>query len=280
MATTSGRVPDPNVHSTLSVFAERELPSGETVLEVTGMVDNIAPTEDIRSVRFDADTGFIVTFKKTDPLFVLDLSQPDDPAITGALKVPGFSTYMHLMDDDHLLTMGYDADDQGSFAWFQGVRLQIIDVSDMQSPMLTHKEVIGTRGSTSEATVNHLAFNYFPSRDLLAIPMTICESSGLSGSSGGTFGDLMTFSGLLVYRVTTEEGFVALGGVPHRTPETVDSYHGWCNTWWTEGGSQVKRSIFMSDAEDDFVFSVARDLINVSDLDALEAPLASVDLAD
>jgi hypothetical protein len=243
------------------------------------MIDNIAPTEDIRSVRFNGDTGFIVTFKKTDPLFVLDLSRPDDPVITAALKIPGYSTYMHLMDETHLLTMGYDADDQGSFAWFQGVQLQVFDVGDLRNPMLTHKEVIGTRGSSSEAAVNHLAFNYFASRDLLAIPMTICEESDLSRGSGGTFGDLMTFSGLLVYRVTAEEGFTALGGVPHREPESEATYFGGCNGWWTDAESVVKRSIFMSDAGDDFVFSVASDLINVSSLDDLENPLASIDLA-
>ncbi len=75
---------------------------------------------------------------------------------------------MHMMDDTHLLTIGYDADDQGSFAWFQGVMLQIFDVSDPQHPALTHKEVIGTRGSSSEALTNHLAFNYFAPMNLLA----------------------------------------------------------------------------------------------------------------
>ena len=69
------------------------------------------------------DKGYVVTFKKTDPLFVFDLSDPHKPAIAGELKIPGFSTYMHRLDDDHLLTIGYDADDQGRFAWFQGIML-------------------------------------------------------------------------------------------------------------------------------------------------------------
>jgi len=279
MATTTGRAADPTAHSTLSVFEERELPSGEVQLQVIGMIDNIARTEDIRSVRFDGETGFIVTFKKTDPLFVLDLSRPEDPLITAALKIPGFSTYIHLMDESHLLTMGYDADDQGSFAWFQGIQLQIFDVGDLRNPMLIHKEVIGTRGSTSEAALNHLAFNYFPARDLLALPMTICERSELPGNiPGGSYGDRMTFSGLLVYRVTVEEGFEPLGGVPHLTPEIVPSYRSWCSNWWTDADSVVKRSIFMNEGEDDYVFSVAPNLIEVSDLDDLENPLTSIAL--
>jgi len=155
-------------------------------------MENIAPTEDIRSVRFDGDRGFIVTFKKTDPLFVLDLSDPRAPAMMGELKIPGFSTYMHMMDPTHLLTIGYDADDQGDFAWFAGVRLQIFDVTNMADPKLLHYHVIGTRGSSSEALTNQLAFTYF--NNMLSLPMTICE-----GGSGGSYGTNMTFNGLIVY---------------------------------------------------------------------------------
>jgi uncharacterized secreted protein with C-terminal beta-propeller domain len=180
-----------------------ELSEHASRLVELGRLDNLAPSEDIRSVRFRGDIGFVVTFKKTDPLFVLDLADPGAPSIKGELKIPGYSTYMHLMDDDHLLTMGYDADDQGEFAWFQGLQLQVIDVADLAHPKVLDKEVIGTRGSTSDAATDHLAFTYFKARDLLAVPMTICE-----GGSGGDYGDIMTFSGLLVYRVTVEGGFI------------------------------------------------------------------------
>jgi len=165
IATTTGHVPDPNVHSTISVFKEN---GGELVL--VGQTDNIAPTEDIRSARFDGDRGYIVTFKKTDPLFVFNLADPYKPAVAGELKIPGFSTYMHRMDDNHLLTIGYDAEDYGEYALFQGIMLQIFDISDMNNPSLVYKEVIGTRGSSSEAATNHLAFNFFKPKEMLAIP--------------------------------------------------------------------------------------------------------------
>jgi len=267
IATTTGRVPSPDVYSTLSVLREVE---GELV--VVGEVDDIAPTEDIRSVRFDGDVGFVVTFKKTDPLFVFDLSDPEAPRIRGELKIPGFSTYMHLMDENHLLTIGYDADDQGSFAWFQGVQLQIIDVSNLEDPRLLHKAVIGTRGSTSEATTNHLAFNYFRSRNLLAIPMTICEGDG----TGGSYAHEMTFSGLLVYEVTVEEGFDALGGVPHAEPQSGPDYYSACGNWWTNSNSLVQRSIFM----ESFVYSIAHDKINVASIEDLPGVLVSIDLTN
>src|SRR6185369_10421548 len=103
--------------------------------------------------------------------------------ILSELKIPDFSTYMHMMDDTHLLTIGYDANDHGDFAFFDGVILQIFDVSDVQNPKLAFKEKIGTRGSSSEALADHHAFNYFAPKNMLAIPMTICEGGG-----DGTYG--------------------------------------------------------------------------------------------
>ncbi|MBN1652224.1 MAG: beta-propeller domain-containing protein [Deltaproteobacteria bacterium] len=273
IATTTGQVPDPDVHSTLSVLHQRD---GE--LEVVGIVDEIAPDEDIRSVRFNGDLGFVVTFKKTDPLFVIDLSDPTDPEIQGELKVPGFATYIHLMDDKHLLTLGYDAEETktGTFAWFQGLQLRVLDVSELDRPRVLSEVTIGTRGSTSDAATNHLAFNYFPQRDLLALPMTICEG----GSGGNNYGDVMAFSGLLVYRVTADNGFELLGGVPHEQPDSSSLAKEACQNWWTDSNAKVKRSIFMSSDSEDFVYSIATDLINVSKLKDLENPLASVALIE
>ena len=263
IATTVGHLPNPDAYNTVHVLAE-----GNHELIVSGLIDHIAPSEDIRSARFDGDQGYIVTFKKTDPLFVLDLKDPQYPKIAGELKIPGFSTYIHLMEEGYLLSIGYDADDQGSFAWFQGIMLQIFDVHDMADPKLVHKEVIGTRGSTSEAATNHLAFNYFRDKHMLAIPMTICL-----GGTGGQHGDQMAFSGLLVYKVTTQDGFKKLGGVPHAAPEAApDYYNSACGNWWTQSNSVVQRSVFM----EDWVYSVAYDLIQVASVADLEHPVQSI----
>ncbi len=262
IATTTGYASSISVHSTLSILKEE---SEELI--IVGQVDNIAPTEDIRSVRFNGNRAFIVTFKKTDPLFVIDISEPNAPKIEGELKIPGYSTYMHIMDDTHLLTIGYDTDDQGSFAWFQGIMLQIFDVEDMKKPTLIWKEIIGTRGSSSEAATNHLAFNYFPPKDLLALPMTICEDS----TGGGSYGAEMTFSGLIIYEATVENGFSEKGRVSHMDSES--SNFG-CHNWWTQSNSIVKRSIFM----DDYVYSVAMDQIKIAQLENLSEDVSVIDL--
>lgn len=237
---------------------------GADGLETIGVVDGIAPREDIRSVRFDGDTGYVVTFEKTDPLFVVDLADPEAPTIRGELVIPGFSTYIHRLDDDHLLTIGYDADDQGAFSWFRGIKLQLIDVSDPEAPTVLHDETIGTRGTSSEAATNHLAFTFFRERELLALPLTRCE-----GGEGSEYGEL-TFSGLYVYRVTLEDGFKHLGGLPH--PVDPEAYT--CSNWWTQSNSVVQRSVFM----EDFVYAVALDRIDVAEVDDLEEPVASVAL--
>ncbi len=258
IATSKGRVPDPNVESVISVLAE----SGGNLVRV-GAVDKIAPGEDIRAVRFDDDRGYIVTFKKTDPLFVIDLYDPSRPRVLGELKIPGYSTYMHRIDRNHLLSIGFDADEKGDFAYFDGVLLQLFDVTNPTDPKLIHREKLGTRGSSSEAATNHLAFNYFRERGLLAFPMTICEGGG-----DGNYGNELTFSGLLVYEVSVESGFKRLGGIDHGTRGVN------CQTWWTQANSLVKRSIFL----DELVYSIAMDRLKVQRMGQLGKDVADIGL--
>lgn len=266
IATTTGHLPSPDVHSTLTVLKPRD--SG---FQQVGQLDHLAPSEDIRSARFDGERGFVVTFKKTDPLFVLDLKNPAEPKVAGELKIPGFSTYMHLLDENHLLSIGYDAQDMGDFAFFQGVLLQVFDIGTPSTPTLKHKTVIGTRGSSSEALTQHLAFNYFRQKQLLALPMAVCEAS----AGGGSFGEQLTFNGLMVYRVAADTGFNYLGGVAH-TPASTPAFpsQGACSNWWTQASTSVKRSVFM----EDFVYSVAEDSIHVANVAAPGTDVAVVPL--
>lgn len=269
IATTTGHAPSPSAHSTVAALAPIQVADGGVQMAVIGMLDKIAPSEDIRAVRFDGDVGYVVTFKKTDPLFVFSLKDPKAIKMLGELKIPGFSTYMHVLDATHLLTVGYDADDQGSFAWFTGIRLQIIDVSDYTDPKLDFAEVIGTRGSTSDAATNHLAFNYFAAKHWLGLPITVCEG----GAGGGSYGSKMSFSGLYVYDVTAGGGFKKLGGLASAPPET-SSQGSMCSGWWTQSNSWVKRSVFM----DDFVYAISGDAVIAAAVAALDKPLAKVDL--
>jgi hypothetical protein len=257
VATSSGWVGTPGVSSNVVTLAEQNGGLG-----IVGKLQGLAPEEDIRSVRFDGERAFVVTFKKTDPLYAIDLLNPAQPRVLGELKIPGFSTYMHPMDRDHVLAIGLDADDKGDFAFFNGIQLQIFDVSDLASPKLQHKTVIGTRGSASEALTNHLAFNYFAAKGLLALPMTICEGGG-----DGSYGDRLTFSGLMVFDVALDKGIVERGRMPFVDPAAHTASA--CSQWWTGSKSDVKRSIIM----DDFVVGISDSRYQVAGLAKLDTVL-------
>lgn len=266
IATTKGHVPSPGVESTVSVLSRQG-----NVLELVGQVDHIAPEEDIRSVRFDGPRGYLVTFKKTDPLFVLDLAKAAAPAVVGELKIPGFSTYMHQLDDTHLLALGYEADDMGSFAYFNGVQLQIFDVTDPTKPALLHKKVYGTRGSSSSALTDHLGFTYLADRGLLTLPLSICEGGG-----NGMYGSL-AFSGVVALDVNMSKGFNELGRLEEPYPASASTqgfeYGGACQDWWTSSNSVVERTVVM----DDFVYAVSKSRVRVQALSALGTDVAVID---
>ncbi|MCB9654650.1 MAG: beta-propeller domain-containing protein [Deltaproteobacteria bacterium] len=257
IATTSGWAPSPNAITQVTVLREEN-----GALDQIGFVGGMAPSEDIRSVRFSGNRGFIVTFKKTDPLFVLDLADPSTPTILSELKIPGFSTYMHMLDDTHILSIGYDTDDHDTFAYFDGVLIQVFDISDPMAPTLQHRHVVGTRGSSSEALTNHLAFTFYPERNVLTLPMTVCE-----GGDDGRYGDVLTFSGLMVFDVDLASGISERGRVEHQG-QGADSLS--CSTWWTNANSVVKRSFFF----DDYVYSVSDADLRVQDIRDLGHDLA------
>lgn len=81
-------------------------------MKLTGQLTGIAPGEEIYAARFMGNTGYFVTYRNTDPLFTVDLSDPEKPEIIGELKVTGFSEYLHFWDDTHLLGIGYESDEK------------------------------------------------------------------------------------------------------------------------------------------------------------------------
>jgi Secreted protein containing C-terminal beta-propeller domain distantly related to WD-40 repeats len=263
VASTKGWVPDTSVASFLTTFGEQ---SGK--LSQLGQIGGIAPQEDIRSVRFDGNRGFVVTFKKTDPLFVFDLTDPAKPQTLGELLIPGFSTYMQPLDTNHMLAIGFTADDQGSFAYFNGIQIQIFDVTDLANPKLAWKTVIGTRGSNSEALTNHLAFNYFAPKKMLALPITVCEGGG-----NGVYAQNLTFAGLMVFDISLDTGITEHGRLPFLDPATVSASAN-CGTWWTDSKSLVKRSIFM----DDWVYGFSDTQLRVAALANMSSVLQTVPL--
>ena len=98
---------------------------------IVGMLEGLAKGETIKSVRFMGDTGYVVTFEQTDPLFVIDLKDPQNPEVLGELKIPGFSNYLHPVTENYLLGIGVNGDDDGAG---DGMKVSLFDVSDKKNP--------------------------------------------------------------------------------------------------------------------------------------------------
>jgi len=136
-------------------------------LKEVGSVEKLAPGERIFSVRFMQDRAYMVTFKQTDPLFVIDLSSPTNPTVLGELKIPGFSNYLHPYDNDTLIGIGRDATDTGRS---KGVKISLFDVSDVENLKEIDTYTFDDN-SNSEALCNHKAFLFSLEKNLLALPV-------------------------------------------------------------------------------------------------------------
>jgi inhibitor of cysteine peptidase len=196
-------------------------------MNTIGRLEGLAPGESIYSSRFMGDKGYIVTFKKVDPLFVLDLSNPIDPRVLGKLKIPGYSDYLHPIDENHLIGLGKDAiaSEYGDFAWYQGIKMAIFDVSDVNNPIELHKTIIGDRGTDSYALRDHRAFLFDKEKELLVIPVTLAEISSVDKEKSEEevgrwpqYGEY-TFQGAMIFNVNNTTGFTERGRVTHITKE-------------------------------------------------------------
>jgi len=125
------------------------------------------PGEMLYASRFIGNRAYLVTFKKVDPLYVLDLSVADDPRIAGELEIPGFSSYLHPVSNNLLLGVGKDAKaaEDGEFAWYQGLKVSLFDVKDIAAPKALGAVSIGERGTETSLLYDHRAIAYLPPGD-------------------------------------------------------------------------------------------------------------------
>jgi len=231
---------------------------GAGQLNITGEVRSFAPNENIRSVRFMGERGFVVTFRNVDPLFTFDLSDPTSPVLKGELTIPGFSSYMHPYDDNHLVTIGRAGGEDG-IGVGNGMQLQLVDVSDMSEPKVIHKFTpdMPPSWSWSAAEYDHKAFTFYKPANLLAIPLQISPNYSKE-----------YFSGVAAYEITIASGFKELGRVDHSDlafdyycrednspladPYTEDCRNGWYVQW-----AAPRRSVVMTDTENVYLYTIS-----------------------
>lgn len=240
IATTTGWGAD----SSSGVYVLEEV---EDSLKLKGGVAGLARGEQIFSARFVGTRAYLVTFRRVDPLFSINLADPSSPVVEGELKIPGFSEYLQPLDEDHLLAIGRDADPQTGVA--DALQLSLFDVSDITDPQLVDRYTFeGGRSTSSPAEHDHHAFSYFPEYKTLAVPV---HSNGGGTWIRGEDGQRDWIQAewdqsLHVFRVDVNSGFSFAGSVEHP--------------------SEVRRSIRVNNG----LYSISHDTLKVNSIENLD----------
>lgn len=208
-------------------------------LEEIGRVENFGKEEKIYSVRYVENKAYVVTFKQTDPLFVIDLSKSTKPQILGELKIPGYSTYLHPYDDTHLIGFGYDTKENGTRVITNGLKMSMFDISDFNNPQELFKISIGDSKYTySELLYNHKALLFSKEKNIIAFPLY--SSSGRKTNSRAA-----------IYNIDLEKGFSLKGEISNVTNKYEEN---------------VKRIVFANDT----FYTFSDSLVKVANMDTLE----------
>ena len=228
-------------------------------MKTIGSLTHIAEQEKIYSTRFIGDRLYMVTFKRIDPFFVIDLSSPEHPKILGKLKIPGYSDYLHPYDRNHIIGIGKETatNDWGGVST-RGLKLALFDVSDVEHPKQIDKVEIGDAGSDSAALSDHKAFLFDRAKNLLVIPVRAVTIAPIV-KDGYNGENQRVWYGAYVFGVTPETGFVLKGTVEHGSADS--GYY-----WYGSSANEVKRSLYIEN--DLYTISstkiIASDLANIS----------------
>lgn len=201
-------------------------------LKIVGKLEGLAFTERIYSARFIGDRAYLVTFRRVDPLFVIDLKDPSDPKVLGELKIPGYSDYLHPYDENHIIGVGRET----------GVKMALFDVSDPEQPKEISKYEVGGWETDSYALGDHKAFLFSKSKNLFVMPI------------GG-----YDWQDAYVFDVSLDNGFVLKGRITH----SENNFELMGRYWYSP--YSVKRSLYM----DNVLYTISDKLIKMNDLEDL-----------
>lgn len=201
------------------------------------------PGERLQSTRFMGDVAYLVTFQQTDPFYVIDVADPEAPVVLGELEITGFSTYLHPIDKDHILGIGFEADEEGRRI---GLKLSIYDVTDQTNPVETYKHVIlyEEHGwNWSSVTYNHKDLLFDSAKGIIGFPF----SSDVYEDNQFRFQ-----TGYLLFNFDVNDGLEELGYLTHGN---TDEYYDY-----------IQKGLFL----EDYLYTVANSKIGVSHIDNIE----------
>ena len=193
-------------------------------LTTIGKLENLAITERIYSARFMGNKAYLVTFRQTDPFFVLDLSNPTEPKVAGELKIPGYSSYLHPYDENYVIGLGIENNN---------LKLSLFNVTKVNAPTEIAKYTIQGDYTQSDALYEPKAFLFNKEKQLLIIPVSITQYGvvppnnteptdkeiGITPTQGGYW------QGAYVFKITLS-GFELQGGVTHQENTNQQYYYG------------------------------------------------------
>ncbi len=209
-------------------------------LEVVGKIENMAPGESIYSVRFMGDRGYVVTFRQVDPFFAIDLADPSNPEVLGILKIPGYSSYLHPYDENHIIGIGKDG---------QNVKMSLFDVTDVTDPLEIDNYQVSAEWSDSPVFRDHKAFLFDKEKSLLVLPISKSFFDVAKGYD--------SWQGVYVFR-TTLDGFVLKGQITHAEGTGLQLYY-------YPDPYEIKRSLYI----DNVLYTLSTKKVMMHDLGTL-----------
>ena len=242
-----------------------------------GETEKLAEGENMYSSRFMGNKAYLVTYKTVDPLFVIDLSNPKNPKTLGELKIPGYSTYLHPYDENHIIGIGMQTEEKirrdakgkvlSTSAVITGMKMALFDVTDVENPIQISDTIIGDRRTTSAILTNHKALLFSKEKQLLAIPVNNYSENFEIENNSNTYSSIISSytnynkeyisEGYFVYNINLTDGFKLKGTITHEKTKSKYSYY---------NVSRLLRGLYI----DDNLYTVSEDYIKVNQLEDLK----------
>jgi len=219
-------------------------------MSLVGKLENLAENERIYSVRFIGDKSYMVTFRQIDPFFVIDLSNPNEPKVAGELKIPGYSSYLHPYDQNHMIGLGKEENN---------IKLSLFDVINPNNPQEITKYLIEGDWTDSQALYDPKAFLFSKEKQLLVLPISITNYGPIEIKENDTFVQQAGFwEGVYVFNSSSKE-FILRGTITHSENMTDINYY------WPDSGNTINRAIYI----DNYLYTVSNLKIRISNLETL-----------
>ncbi len=249
-------------------------------LEKLGQTENMARGENMYSSRFVDDKVYLVTYKNMDPLFVVDLSNEYNPTVLGELKIPGYSTYLHPYDENHIIGIGMETEEvlnknssgrvTSSSSKIIGMKMALFDVSDVNNPVQISQTIIGDRRTTSAILTNPKALLFSKEKELIAIPVNNYDKDFETSETSNYNSDMINTyksssssyvaEGYFVYNINLNDGFTLKGTILHDNPKKRSS------SYYNYNASKMLRGLYI----DNNLYTISENALKVNDLNTLE----------